>query len=122
MPNAIAIIGLALAALVQYNTALRNSERVDARLDFIEQDRVIKATANDKRVATVESAIIALTAQGNKTEYRVTVAETNLTQMSARQDNFADAIGDLRDGMGKINTSLEVLTQKIDNAFPKKMQ
>lgn len=121
MPNAIAIIGLALAALVQYNTALRNSERVDARLDFIEQDRVIKATANDKRVGTVESAIIALTAQGNKTEYRVTVAETNLTQMSARQDHFADAIGDLRDGMGKINTSLEVLTQKIDNAFPKKM-
>lgn len=89
-------------------------ERLDARLDTIEQSRANKAAEFNEQIKTINTAI----AQIPNLTYRLTVAEQGIVSVNARVDRMADALADLRDGIGKINTSLEVLTQKMDLAFP----
>ena len=88
-------------------------ERQDARLDAIEAARDIAKSEADKRYEAISLAIV----QIPNLTYRMTVAEQGIVATNQRMDSFADTLGDLRDGISGLKTSIEVLTQRIENQF-----
>lgn len=94
-------------------------ERQDARIDTIERQFAAAVASDNERY----KAGMEIVNQIPNIAYRMTVAEQGIVALNQRQDRFSEAMGDLRDGISKVNTSIQVLTERIESAVPlKKMQ
>jgi len=127
-----AAVGIIVVVLSAVSTFSAGLERVDARLDQLEKrvDAIdaSRQTSRDEynkkidavsvRVDTNLGDIRDITASIKQLDYRVTINEQGLTAANARMDRFSDALGDIRDSLSKLNTSIELLTQKLQSAFP----
>lgn len=118
VPSLVAIAGLLITMIGVYGSLVRDLERQSVRMDATDKDRANNALLYGKQMDLIQTTMSAVVTQGNKTEYRVTVAEQGIVALGARQDRFADALGDLRDGIAGVKTSIEVLTEKIETSFP----
>lgn len=92
-----------------------HTERQDNRLEISEANQVtINKAIDDLRAKT--SVLDNLT-------YRMTTAEAkidgNNVALNARIDRQTDALQSIRDDIGKLSTSFEVVSQKIDNILPR---
>lgn len=93
-----------------------HSERQDNRVEVLENSfSNLSKIVDDQRTKT--SAL-------DNVIYRLTTVETvvaaNRAELSARMDRQSDALGDIRNGMAKLNSNFEVLSTKIDNVLPPK--
>lgn len=120
VPSLVAIAGLLVTMVGVYGSFVSRLERQDARMDATDKDRANNALLYGKQMDLIQTTMSAVVTQGNKTEYRVTVAEQGIVALGSRQDRFADALGDLRDGIAGVKTSIEVLTEKIETSLPMK--
>ena len=110
-----------MALILAVGTALWSSasglsskqERQDARLDAIEIATANAKSEADKRYETISVAIV----QIPNITYRMAAAEQAIAASGQRMDSFADKIGDLRDGIAGLKTSIEVLTQRLESSF-----
>jgi uncharacterized coiled-coil protein SlyX len=88
--------------------------RLEARMTAMEnnQARVSAELVERNKFVDVQLALIP-----NLT-YRLTNAEADISATNERIDRVSSSLNDLRDGISKINTAVEVLTQKFDLNFP----
>lgn len=93
-----------------------NQVRTDARLDAIENSRIANLALQDRRAEMYDKVMDELKASLAKVEFRIGAAEGAIVAVNSRQDRFADALGEVRDGIAKMNTSIEVLTQRLENS------
>ena len=113
IPSLVGILTLALLSLNAYSSFVSKQERQDARMDAIDKERATNLLMYQRQTDFANTQLASVTAQSNKSEYRLTVAEQGLVAQAARQDRLADALGDVRDGMAGIKTSIEVLTEQV---------
>lgn len=114
VPTIIGMVGIFVVVFNQGGV----QERVDARLDFIETSRAANMASYNARLANIEAA----TAKIPNLEYRITVNEqgilANNTSVNLRIDRITDAMGELRDGIAGVKTSIEVLTEQLKGSLP----
>lgn len=84
------------------------------RFEQLEKSRDQAREAANARLAALEASVIKI----QNIEYRVTVNEQGVVALNARIDRIGDVIGELREGLAKFNTTIELLNQKIEQAFP----
>lgn len=93
-------------------------ERVDARLDNIEETRAANIASFNARMAAIEAII----AKIPNVEYRVTVNEAGLIAVNSRIDRVTDTVGSLRDDIAGVRTSIEVLTEQLKGSGMRKSE
>lgn len=109
---------MAVASVLWYTAT--HTERQDARIDTIESSRSQAISDYKAEIASlrVEVAKIA------NMEYRLTTAETSIDKnneaANARIDRVSSAMQDIRDGVNKLNTNQELLSQKMDQLIVQK--
>lgn len=116
VPSLAALFGL---FVIFWNISADHTEnqvRTDARLDAIESGRMANLALQDRRAELIDNALDDIKAEVAKTEFRIGAAEGAIVSASERQDRFADALGEVRDGIAKMSTSIEVLTQRLENS------
>ena len=116
VPTIASIVGMAVLFMNWSSGLTATQVRQDARLEQIEESRATKARETAEQFALIMTAIAKLP----NLDYRLTVAESGIVAANQRIDRQSDAIGDLRDGISRVNTSIEVLTQRIESALPLK--
>lgn len=127
-----AAIGIIVAVFTAVSSFSAGLERIDARLDILE-DRVdnietIRQARLDEvnkrfgdihtQIGSVTIELKDITSSIKQLEYRVTVGEQGLTAANARMDRFSDVISQIRESLGKLDASILLLTQKLEAAFP----
>lgn len=115
--NVPSLAALAALFVIFWNATASHTEnqvRTDARLDAIEAGRQTNLALQDRRAEMIDKVMDDLKAEVAKVEFRIGSAESAIVSVTDRQDRFADALGDLRDGIAKMNTSIEVLTQRLE--------
>lgn len=113
IPAWCAIIGMIITLGLQWSTFIAWKERVDGRFEALDKERAVNLMMYNKQMDLMTTAMNTNTALSQKTEYRLTVAEESIKNLGVRQDRFADAIGDLRDGINGVKTAVEVLTEQL---------
>lgn len=113
VPALAAMMGMLAMGINAVSSITANLERIDARLDAIEDARIREAAEAEKRRLPVLEKV----GEIPNLSYRIARAEEALVQMSLRQDRFADALGGLRDGISEVNTSVKVLTERLERAL-----
>ena len=118
---------LAVAGVLWVTSA--KQERQDARLDTF--DSYIASRDRDRatRSAEVNRMLEALTVKISPIEnltYRVTVAEqkldAGLADVNRRVDRVGDSMQSIRDDVGELSSKIDVLTEQVRAAFPKKAE
>ena len=92
----------------------------DQRLGVIEDNRSSSRIEYVKRFEAIEADVRALNSQVGQVEYKTTTNEANIASANQRMDRFSDAFQDIRQTLGDLSTKFEVVSTKIDNAFPMK--
>lgn len=116
VPTIASIVGMGVLFMTWSTSLTTQLVQQDARLDQIEASRM----ARSKEVSDQFIAISQAIAKIPNLEYRVTMGEAAKDAANARIDRQSDAITALRDDIARVSTSIELLTQKIENAFPPK--
>lgn len=113
IPTILSVLG------VLWYTATHTATQ-DARIDNIEVSRAAAITDYKAELSVIRTEV----AKISNMEYRLTTAETSIDKnneaVNARIDRFSSALQDIRDGIGKLNTNYELLSQKWDQSFPLK--
>lgn len=86
----------------------------DQRIGTIEDSRSITKIEYTKRIDSLESQV----AKIDNLAYRTTINEAGIVAVNSRLDRFSDAFQDIRKSLGDLSTKFEVVSTKIDNAFP----
>lgn len=115
VPSLAAIAGMAVLFWNISSDFTEKQTRQDARLEAIEMSRAANLALQDRRAEMYDKVMDELKASVAKVEFRIGAAEGAIVETTNRQDRFADALGDVRDGIAKMNTSIEVLTQQLKN-------
>lgn len=90
---------------------------IQNKMEAVDRERTLLLGTWTKQMDSIVAGVKAVTDQSNRTEYRLTVAEQQVVALGQRQDRFADAVGDLRQAISGVNTSLEVLTERIERSL-----
>ena len=114
--NVPSIISIVVAAV----TMTMYIQRLETRLDVMEQSQQQRAAASDKNSEDIRQQLQQL----STLPYRMNVVESGLTQTNQRMDQYLQTLGAKIDGMGdrvnSLSTKVEVLSQKIDALTPQK--
>lgn len=108
IPTIVGILGIGAMIYTQGG----KQERVDARLDYIEQSRSQNAAVYNARIAAIEADVAKIT----NIEYRITVNEQSIVAVNSRIDRVTDAVGGIRDDIAGVKTAVEVLTEQLKSA------
>lgn len=122
IPTIIAIAG------VLWWTATKQ-ERQDARLDTFDTYIQTREKERTLRSAEINKVLEALTVKVSPLDnltYRVTVAEqkidAGLADVNRRVDRVGDSLQGIRDDFSVLSSKIEVLTEQVKAAFPKKAE
>lgn len=118
VPAMTASLTLFIMLLTLWSSFVAWRERVDAKFESLDKERANNLVMYNKQMDLMTSTMQATAALSQKTDYRLTVAEEGIKDNSARMDRMADAVGDLRDGIAGVKTSVEVLTEQVKQAIP----
>lgn len=114
VPTIIGMLGIFVVVFNQGGV----QERVDARLDNIEESRAANIASFNARIANIEAVVSKVA----NIEYRITVNEAGITATNSRIDRVTDTVGSLRDDIAGVRTSIEVLTEQLKNGVPRKTE
>jgi acetyl-CoA carboxylase carboxyltransferase component len=90
----------------------------DSRIGVIEDSRAAAKMDYTKRLDAIEADNVKQEARLGKVEYQATTNEANILAANERMDRYSDAIQDVRQSIAALSTKFEVVSTKIDNAFP----
>ncbi len=118
---------IAIASVLWWTAA--KQERQDARLDSFDTYIVTRDRERQTRSAEINRMLEALTLKVSPIEnltYRVTVAEqkidAGLADVNRRVDRVGDSMQSIRDDVAEVNSKIDVLTEQVRAAFPKKAE
>jgi hypothetical protein len=113
VPSIGAIVVAAITITVYIN-------RLEGRLDVIEDSRQARSNATDKNFDQIQQQLQPL----SNLPYRVGILEQGLLQTNQRVDQYLQTLGAKIDGVSDrvngLSTKVEVLSQKIDALTPEK--
>lgn len=116
VPTIAAVLGIYAFIYMQGADRAKTDTDFENRISSIETGRVSSRAEVNQRLDGLTNA----TNNISNLTYRVTALENANQAINARIDRQTDAIGDLRQGINQIGTKIEVLTQRLEIAFPLK--
>lgn len=111
--NVPTIVGLLAIAGMVYSAGGKISEQ-DSRINGIEMARAARSAEINKVLEALQTKIDPM----ENIKYRLTTAEQAILEANRRMDRMSDSTQDLRNNVNQIATSIQLLNQKFDNAFP----
>lgn len=118
VPTIIAVAG------VLWWTATKQ-ERQDARLDTFDVYINTREKERTLRSAEINKMLETLTTKTSPIEnltYRITVTEQGIADVNRRVDRVGDSMQNIRDDVGSLSSKIDVLTEQVKAAFPKKAE
>lgn len=118
VPTIIAVAG------VLWWTATKQ-ERQDARLDTFDTYITTREKERSARSSEINRMLEALTTKISPLEnltYRITVTEQGIADVNRRVDRVGDSMQNIRDDVGSLSSKIDVLTEQVKAAFPKKAE
>lgn len=118
IPTIIAVAG------VLWWTATKQ-ERQDARLDTFDVYINTREKERTLRSAEINKMLETLTTKTSPIEnltYRITVTEQGIADVNRRVDRVGDSMQNIRDDVGSLSSKIDVLTEQVKAAFPKKAE
>jgi hypothetical protein len=116
---------IAIATVLWVTSA--KQERQDARLDQFDTYIVNRERDRQTRSAEINKMLDTLTVKISPIDnltYRVTVAEqqiaAGLADVNRRVDRVGDSMQGIRDDFGELTSKIDVLSEQVRAAFPKK--
>lgn len=107
---------LSVLAILWYTASHQATQ--DSRIGVIEDSRSAAKLEYTKRIDTLESDNAKQEARIGQLEYKTATNEAGIVAANARMDRFSDAFQDVRQSIAALSTKFEVVSTKIDNAFP----
>ena len=112
---------LAVAGVLWWTAA--KQERQDARLDTFDTYISTREKERTQRSAEINRMLEALTAKVSPLEnltYRITVTEQGIADVNRRVDRVGDSMQNIRDDVSNLSSKIDVLTEQVKAAFPRK--
>lgn len=114
---------LAVAGVLWWTAT--KQERQDARLDTFDVYINTREKERTLRSAEINKMLETLTTKTSPIEnltYRITVTEQGIADVNRRVDRVGDSMQNIRDDVGSLSSKIDVLTEQVKAAFPKKAE
>lgn len=111
--NVPTIVGLLAIFAMVYSAGGKQQEQ-ETRLNNIELARAARSAEVNKVLEALQTKIDPM----ENIKYRLTTAENAIIEANRRMDRMSDSTQDLRNNVNQIATSIQLLNQKFDSAFP----
>lgn len=114
---------IAVAGVLWWTAA--KQERQDTRLDTFDTYITTREKERSARSAEINRMLEALTTKISPLEnltYRITVTEQGIADVNRRVDRVGDSMQNIRDDVSTLSSKIDVLTEQVRAAFPKKAE